>query len=380
VFEGIYAGRRVLVSGHTGFKGSWLAAWLAQLQAHVIGLALDPNEDQPLFDTLGLADRMAADFRIDIRDGRAVAQAVEQSKPEFIFHLAAQPLVRQSYAQPAETFETNVLGVANLLEAVRQCGRPCVIVVATTDKCYENRNTDEGYRESDRLGGHDPYSASKACAELVVASYRKSFFADCKQVRLASARAGNVIGGGDWARDRIVPDVIRALRRGEPIRVRNKTSTRPWQHVLEPLSGYLWLAATMAQPELVREPDARSLCGAFNFGPLRESNRTVAQLVEELLKHVPGTWIDAHEAGAPHEAGKLHLAIDKARELLAWRPAWNFAEAARATAAWYHADEHAEDLWSTTQQQIREYQAAAQAARIPWVGTCESSLPVRRAS
>ena len=380
MFEGIYAGRRVLVTGHTGFKGSWLAAWLTQLDAHVTGLALDPNEDQPLFGAVRLTDRMAADYRIDIRDGKAVGQAVEQSAPEFVFHLAAQPLVRQSYVEPAKTFETNVLGVVNLLEAVRQCARPCTVVVATTDKCYENRNTDEGYREDDRLGGHDPYSASKACAELVVGSYRKSFFADCREVRLASARAGNVIGGGDWSRDRIVPEVIRALCRGEPVRVRNKTSTRPWQHVLEPLSGYLWLAAAMARPEIVREPDARQLCGAFNFGPLKESNRTVADLVEELLKHVPGSWIDAPQAAAPHEAGKLHLAIDKARELLAWRPAWNFAEAVGATAAWYQAEEHSEDLWRTTREQIGAYQAAARAARIRWVETCESSLPVRLAS
>jgi CDP-glucose 4,6-dehydratase len=380
VFQGIFAQRRVLVTGHTGFKGSWLVAWLMQLQADVIGLALDPNDEQPLFDALGLADQLAADYRVDIRDRRAVHEAVQRSAPEFIFHLAAQPLVRRSYAEPAETFEANVLGVVNLLEAVRQSGRPCVIVVATTDKCYENRNTDEGYRENDRLGGHDPYSASKACAELVVASYRKSFFSDCQKVRLASARAGNVIGGGDSASDRIVPDTIRALRRGEPIRVRNKTSTRPWQHVLEPLSGYLWLAATMAKPELVQQPDSRELCGAFNFGPGKESNRTVAELVEELLNYVPGSWIDAPQSGAPHEAGKLHLAIDKARDLLGWRPAWSFGQAIRATALWYQAEGHGQDLWRTTQAQIGEYEAAAHSASLSWVKPCEYSLPVRRAS
>jgi len=366
LFARIFAGRRVLITGHTGFKGSWLTAWLTMLEARVAGLALDPNEDQPLYASLGLAERLIADHRIDVRDRKAVAHVVQREQPEFVFHLAAQPLVRQSYAEPAETFETNVLGVTNVLEELRRSGRPCVIVVATTDKCYENRNTDEGYREDDRLGGRDPYSASKACAELVVASYRQSFFADCQQVKLASARAGNVIGGGDWSCDRIVPDAVRALRRGEPIRVRNRGSTRPWQHVLEPLSGYLWLAATMARPELVEQSDSRRLCGAFNFGPLKESHRTVAQLVEQLLTYTPGSWTDAPEAAAPHEAGKLHLAIDKARELLAWQPAWNFVEAVRATAAWYQAEQQGEKLWRTTHEQIRDYQAAARAAGIPW--------------
>ncbi|MCI0335148.1 MAG: CDP-glucose 4,6-dehydratase [Planctomycetes bacterium] len=356
-----------------------MAAWLTLLEARVAGLALDPNEDQPLYASLGLAKLLIADHRIDIRDWESVAQVVEREQPEFVFHLAAQPLVRQAYSEPAETFETNVLGVTNLLEALRRMGRPCVIVVATTDKCYENRHTDEGYHEDDRLGGRDPYSASKACAELVVASYRQSFFADCRQVKLASARAGNVIGGGDWSRDRIVPDAIRALRRGEPIRVRNIRSTRPWQHVLEPLSGYLWLAATMARPDLVEQPDARRLCGAFNFGPLKESHRAVAQLVEELLTHIPGSWTDAPEAAASHEAGKLHLAIDKARELLAWRPAWDFAEAVRATAAWYQAEQQGENLWRTTHEQICDYQVAARAAGIPWIGQCEFLLPAQQA-
>ena len=368
----------MLITGHTGFKGSWLAAWLTLLGARVEGISLDPNEDQPLYASLGLSERLIADHRIDIRDREAVAQVVERSTPEYIFHLAAQPLVRQSYAEPAETFETNVLGVTNVLEAVRRTNRPCVIVIATTDKCYENRNTDEGYREDDRLGGRDPYSASKACAELVVASYRQSFFADCQRVKLASARAGNVIGGGDWSRDRIVPDAIRALRRGEPILVRNRRSTRPWQHVLEPLSGYLWLAATMARPELVHEADAQRLCGAFNFGPQKESHQSVAELVEEILTHMPGSWTDASDAAAPHEAGKLHLAIDKARELLAWKPAWNFAEAVRATAAWYIAEQRGENMWLTTHEQINEYQVAAQAAEIPWVGKCEFLLPAQQ--
>lgn len=358
----------MLVTGHTGFKGSWLATWLAALGARVAGLALDPDEQQRLFDALKLADRLAADHRIDVRDGAAVARVVEREQPEFVFHLAAQPLVRQSYAEPAATFATNVLGTVNVLEAVRQAGRPCTVVVATSDKCYEDRNTDNGYREDDRLGGRDPYSASKACAELVVASYRQSYFAECMRVKLASVRAGNVIGGGDWSRDRIVPDSIRALRRDEPIRVRNKSATRPWQHVLEPLAGYLWLAAALDQPQLVEQPDARPLASAFNFGPTRRSNRTVAELVEELLKHLPGSWIDASEATAPHEAGKLQLAIDKAAELLAWRPVWDFATTVRQTAAWYRAEAEGDDPLRMTLEQIRQYDLAARAADVRWAG------------
>jgi CDP-glucose 4,6-dehydratase len=370
LFERVYSGRRVLLTGHTGFKGSWLAAWLSLLEARVVGLALDPNEDQRLFGALGLSERLAADHRVDVRDRTAVARIVADERPELVFHLAAQPLVRQSYLEPVETFETNVLGTVHLLDAVREAGRPCVLVVATTDKCYENRNTDESYREADRLGGRDPYSASKACAELAVASYRHSFFADCAAVRVASARAGNVIGGGDWSRDRIVPDAIRALRQGRPIPVRNKSATRPWQHVLEPLSGYLWLAAAMEQPELVRQPNAAPLCEAFNFGPGPRSHRTVAELTDELLTHEAGTWIDTSDAAAPHEAAKLNLSIDKAREVLDWRPVWDIGDAVRETVAWYQAEQRGADVWRTTRDEISRYHAAACAAGIAWA--CEA--------
>ena len=368
MFERVYSGRRVLLTGHTGFKGSWLAAWLSLLEARVAGLALDPNEDQRLFGALGLSERLAADHRVDVRDRAGLARIVKEERPEFVFHLAAQPLVRQSYLEPVETFETNVLGTVHLLEALREAGRPCVVVVATTDKCYENRNTDEGYREEDRLGGRDPYSASKACAELAVASYRHSFFADCAAVKVASARAGNVIGGGDWSRDRIVPDAIRALRERQPIPVRNKSATRPWQHVLEPLSGYLWLGAAMERPELARQPNAARLCEAFNFGPAQTSHRTVAELTDELLAHEAGTWIDASEAAAPHEAGKLNLAIDKAREVLGWRPVWDFGDAVRETVAWYQAEKRGEDAWRTTCEQIGRFHAAARSVGIAWAG------------
>ena len=354
------------MTGHTGFKGSWLAAWLADLGAEVAGLSLDPNDDQQLFGALNLSDRLHADHRADVRDRAQVAELIAHEAPEFIFHLAAQPLVRLSYEAPAATFEINVQGVVNVLDAVRSSGHQCVIVVATTDKCYENLGWLHAYREEDPLGGHDPYSASKAAAELVVASYRRSFFSDCRGVKLASARAGNVIGGGDWARDRIVPDCIRALRRGEPIPVRNKVATRPWQHVLEPLSGYLLLAAAMDNPRRVQQPNAVRLCEPFNFGPSLASNRTVAELVEELLTHLPGAWDDRSDAAAPHEASKLNLAIDKAHHLLGWRPAWDFRETIRRTVEWYRAEEQGADLARLTREQIRDYQAAAYSANIPW--------------
>lgn len=366
MFKRTYSERRVLVTGHTGFKGSWLAAWLLSLDARVSGLALDPNEDQRLYGELNLSKRLASDHRVDVCDAAMVARVVEHVQPEFVFHLAAQPLVRRSYEAPLETFATNVMGVVHLLDAVRRVGRSCVVVVATTDKCYENRNIDDGYREEDRLGGRDPYSASKACAELVVASYRPSFFAGDLDVRLATARAGNVIGGGDWSRDRIVPDAIRALRKRQAIPVRNRASTRPWQHVLEPLSGYLWLAAAMERPEFVKLNDAAKLCEAFNFGPTVASNRSVAELVDSVLTYVPGNWVDASEAGAPHEAHKLNLSIEKARDVLGWRPVWGFGETVRETVTWYQAHEIGKDPLRTTMDQIHQYQAVAHDAGLPW--------------
>ena len=245
-FGNIYRGKRVLVTGHTGFKGSWLCEWLLALGADVTGLALPPPTSPALFDQLGLASRVK-DRRGDIRDLATVRAAVEAARPDFVFHLAAQPLVRLSYAQPVETYATNIMGTVHIMEAVRLAGIACTVVVVTTDKCYENHERAHAYREDEPMGGHDPYSSSKGAVELVVSAYRRSYFsAPDSPVRLASARAGNVIGGGDWALDRIVPDCIRSLQRGEAIPVRNRHATRPWQHVLEPLSGYLWLAARLA--------------------------------------------------------------------------------------------------------------------------------------
>lgn len=353
-----YRNKRVLVTGHTGFKGSWLTEWLLSLGAEVAGYALDPQPHERLFSQLGLGNRISRDHRGDLSDRVGLARIVADFSPEIIFHLAAQPLVRLSYETPIETFNTNVIGTAHLLDAARLANRPCSIVAVTTDKCYENREWLHAYREQDAMGGHDPYSASKGAAELVIASFRSSYFPPGNPVRLASARAGNVIGGGDWAQDRIIPDCFRALRAGEKIQVRNKIATRPWQHVLEPLSGYLWLAARLAENHELAAP--------FNFGPALTSNRTVAQLVAELITQTGGEWVDASDPQARHEASKLNLAIDKAFHLLGWQPVWDFTETVAHTAEWYQAEAAGEDPAELTRSQIGIYQSSAAAAGLPW--------------
>jgi CDP-glucose 4,6-dehydratase len=365
-FGNIYRDRRVLVTGHTGFKGAWLCEWLLDLGAQVSGIALPPNTTPSLFHQLGLESRIAHHIQ-DIREPAALSAIIRDFRPDFLFHLAAQPLVRLSYERPVETWETNVLGTIHVLEALRLLDHPCAAVFITTDKCYENREWLYAYREVDPLGGHDPYSSSKAGAEIAVAAWRRSFFPDSSPVKIATARAGNVIGGGDWALDRIVPDTMRALSRGETIPVRNKTATRPWQHVLEPLGGYLWLAALLANPDLAAPSSAALLRDAFNFGPRLESNRTVAQVVAEILKHRPGQWEDRSNPNAPHEAGLLNLSIEKAFHLLKWRPLWDFEETIARTTDWYTRVGKSQDTpLAQTRTQISAYTAAAQAAAIPW--------------
>lgn len=365
MFGDIFRGKSVWLSGHTGFKGSWLAAWLLELGARVYGYALEPATSPSLFEQLGLARDLQHEIS-DIRDATAVERSIGSAKPDFLFHLAAQPLVRHSYQEPRETYETNVMGTVNVLEALRRLDASCVAVMVTTDKCYQNREWLSAYREDDALGGHDPYSSSKAAAEIAIASYRSSFFntKNPPGIRVASARAGNVIGGGDWAADRIVPDSIRALQCREAIPVRNKHATRPWQHVLEPLSGYLHLAATLAD-------NARSakLCTAFNFGPALDSNRDVAALVAEILKHWHGDWRDKSDRTAPHEAGRLNLAIERASQLLAWQPVWDFSETVARTVLWYQRALEPDGeaaLREFTHRQIGEYASHAAALGRPW--------------
>ena len=357
-----YQGRRVLVTGHTGFKGSWLCEWLLALGAEVHGYSLPPPTKPSLFAQLKLAKRIQSHTIGDVRDLATLKGVMRKVKPDFVFHLAAQPLVRLSYEKPAETFEVNVMGTVNVLEAARQIfgrtqfghrgsGHRVSIVCVTTDKCYENRETSHPYREDEPMGGYDPYSCSKGCDELLISSYRRSFFGSPDSpVWVASGRAGNVIGGGDWATDRIVPDAVRALCRGEAIPVRNKTSTRPWQHVLEPLSGYLTLCAALAARERFDE-----VCGGFNFGPNPRANRTVKELVEEMLKWEKGSWVDKSDPHAVHEAGLLNLSIGKARRILGWKPRWGFAETVKQTMGWYGAVARGMDPKLATLEQIAAY-------------------------
>ena len=330
-----FSGKRVFVTGHTGFKGSWLVTMLQGMGADVTGFSLPETGEPSLFTQLKLGK--IKDLRGDIRDLAVLQKALAAGAPDFVFHLAAQPLVRLSYRQPLETFAVNVTGTANLLESCRSLENPCAVICVTSDKCYRNHERSEPYREDEPLGGHDPYSASKAAAEIIISSYRDSFFPSDGPVRVASVRAGNVIGGGDWAQDRLVPDCMRALRKGGTIEVRNPDSTRPWQHVLEPLSGYLTLAAALARAK----PDP-ALCSAFNFGPSAGSTRSVRDLVTALLRHWPGKWREVVDTAGPHEAGKLDLAIDKAGSLLGWKPTWSFDETVEQTVHWYRRYSRAE--------------------------------------
>lgn len=327
-------GKRVLVTGHTGFKGAWLTLWLVKLGARVTGIALDPDTTPSLFVQLGLVADVDHQI-IDIRDRAGVEAVIARTAPDVVFHLAAQALVRRGYREPVETWSANVMGTIHVLDALRRLDRDCAAVIVTTDKVYENRSWEYGYRETDELGGHDPYSASKAAAEIAVGCWRRSFLATGGRVRVASARAGNVIGGGDWSEDRIVPDLVRSLARKLPVTVRNPQASRPWQHVLEPLGGYMLLAERLAGA------DGARLATAFNFGPTIDSERSVRDLVEESLTHWKGTWVDGSSSGQPHEAVRLSLAIDRARIELDWSPRWSFARAVRETIDWYR---HSQDL------------------------------------
>lgn len=338
MFADSYRGRRVWLSGHTGFKGAWLAAWLRSLGAEVRGYALEPDEMQPLYAALGLGRGLDSQFA-DIRDAAVVRKSIQEFQPDFVFHLAAQPLVRLSYAIPSETMATNVQGTVHVLDALRDMRKPCAAVMVTSDKCYENLETGRPHEESDPMGGRDPYSASKGMAELAVASYQRSFFSADHPVRVASARAGNVIGGGDLAVDRIVPDIIRARQAGLPLAVRNPSATRPWQHVLEPLSAYLWLGACLASPKLAINPD--EVATNFNFGPESEAVRSVGDLVAGFVRAWPDLRVEAGPPG-PHEAAKLSLSIVKAQRVLRWSPVWDFNRTVERTASWYANPDSAE--------------------------------------
>ena len=354
LFADIYRGKRVLITGHTGFKGSWLALWLNQLGAHVTGIAL-PAETQPNhWDLLGLATNA---HYLDIREPDALKRAFLATKPEIVFHLAAQPLVRRSYRDPLETWSTNVMGTANVLEACRQTTSVRAIVAITTDKCYENNEWPWGYRENDRLGGHDPYSASKAGSELVAASYRNAFFNAENSPLLATARAGNVIGGGDWSEDRLIPDLVRAVSQGQSLEIRSPYATRPWQHVLESLSGYLLLGRFLLQGD-------KAYAEAWNFGPEPEGNRTVSEVLGKLNSHWSSLRWHVTEKPQPHEATLLYLDSAKARGKLHWQPVWNFDTALEKTAGWYRA--WLESGRVTSLEQLVDYITAAMQTDVEW--------------
>lgn len=351
MFGDIFKGKTILVTGHTGFKGSWLSIWLLELGAHVVGYALEPYTPKDNFVVTHLQERMPH-IEGDLRDHDHLLSTFKKHQPEIVFHLAAQAIVRESYINPKDTYDTNVGGTVNVLECCRVTDSVRTIISITSDKCYENREIIWGYRETDPMGGSDPYSSSKGCAELVTQAYRRSFFNpdDNKHNKaLSSVRAGNVIGGGDWQKDRLIPDAIRALENGDPIPIRNPQFTRPWQHVLEPLSGYLTLAAKME-----REPGCYT--GAWNFGPESRSVVPVCKVADLVVREWgAGKWVDVSgQTDQPHEAGLLNLDIAKAKTLLDWHPVWNLEEAVSAAVDWYKSYDQGE-VYDFCVGQIRQY-------------------------
>jgi CDP-glucose 4,6-dehydratase len=353
LFNGFFQGKRVLVTGHTGFKGSWLSIWLHELGAEVTGISLDPYSDKDNYVLSGIGKRIKADLRADIRDRDKIKALFKQCQPDLVFHLAAQPLVRLSYDIPAETYEANVMGTINVMEAIRATESVRVAVMITTDKCYENREQIWGYRENEPMGGYDPYSSSKGAAEIAISSWRRSFFnpkdhGTKHHVSIASVRAGNVIGGGDWAKDRIIPDCIRAIEKDETISIRSPKAIRPWQHVLEPLSGYLLLAERMWN-------NPTGYCEGWNFGPKAESIADVWKVASLLTKYYgAGEMRDDSDPGALHEANLLLLDINKAKFRLGWEPRMNLEECIRMVADWYKRYKE-EDVYRLCVEQIKKF-------------------------
>lgn len=352
IFDGFFRGKRVLVTGHTGFKGSWLSIWLHELGAEVVGVGLDPATERDNFVLSGIGGKIKADIRADVRDGERMKEIFAEHRPEIVFHLAAQPLVRLSYEIPVDTYATNVMGTINVMEAIRATDSVKVGVMITTDKCYENKEQIWGYRENEPMGGYDPYSSSKGAAEIAIASWRRSFFNpdryDEHGKSIASVRAGNVIGGGDWALDRIIPDCIRALEAGKPIDIRSPKAIRPWQHVLEPLSGYMLLAKRMWE-------SPTEYCDGWNFGPRAESISTVWEVASRVVKdYGSGSLRDLSDPNALHEAKLLMLDISKAKFRLGWEPRMNINQTVALTVDWYRRYT-TEPVYSLCISQIQEY-------------------------
>jgi CDP-glucose 4,6-dehydratase len=347
-----WQGKRVFLTGHTGFKGGWLALWLTDMGAKVYGYALEPTTQTNFFTACDLPAHLKANTIADIRDAIALTQAMQAAQPDIVLHLAAQALVRYSYNNPIETYATNVMGTANLLEAIRQTPSVKAVVNVTTDKCYENREWLWPYRENEAMGGHDPYSSSKACSELITAAYRRSFL-EPAGIFVASARAGNVIGGGDWSTDRLIPDFLNALDKGHTLSIRSPLATRPWQHVLEPLTGYLLLAEKLYT-------DGQAFAEAWNFGPEETDTRPVQWIVEHLCKQIPGATWQYDKNQQPHEANLLKLDSSKAKTKLNWHPRWNLPTALEHTLNWHQAWQKEADMSKISLEQINAYETTAQ--------------------
>lgn len=352
IFDNFFAGKRVLITGHTGFKGSWLSIWLHELGAEVVGVGLEPYTDKDNFVLSGIGNKIYADLRADIRDAQAMQQIFDTYQPEIVFHLAAQPLVRYSYDEPVMTWETNVMGTIHVMEAFRHCVSAKVVVMVTTDKCYENREQHHAYTEDEPMGGYDPYSSSKGADEIAISSWRRSFMNPADYAKhgksMASVRAGNVIGGGDWAKDRIIPDCIRAIEAGEPIAIRNRYAVRPWQHVLEPLRGYMMLAQKMWE-------HPTEYCEGWNFGPKMDAIVPVWEVANALVKsYGKGALIDQTNPNALYEANLLMLDITKALQRLNWIPLLTTKESIELTADWYKRYQE-KDVYSLCVEEIIRY-------------------------
>ena len=350
MYKNIYAGKRVFLTGHTGFKGSWLALWLTSLGAKVCGYSLAPNTNPSMFKVLDIEHKIEKSIFGDILDEKTLERAISEFQPDIVFHLAAQPLVRLSYREPILTYKTNVIGTLNVLEMAKRCKSVKAFVNITTDKCYENKEVNRGYKEDEPMGGYDMYSSSKGCVEIMSSSFRRSFLQEEGTYAMATARAGNVIGGGDWAEDRLIPDCVRYINAGEKIEIRNPIAVRPWQHVLEPLSGYLLLGQKLLE-------GGKKYAEGFNFGPNKDSVLRVAEVAEKACKYYGQGEVVIHKRDNLHEANLLMLNIEKAEKVLGWTPTYTADDAVKNTIEWYkHFYAKDVDMYEFTMNQIKEYE------------------------